>query len=282
MAIEFDCPTCRTRIRTPDEAAGKKARCPTCQSIVPIPLASTAEPSQPGFGSSSFGSVGSAPLPSASSSPPPNPFAGTGPVNPPPAPMPWLPPSDAFAPKGPPEFGGGVPLPNYAPAPPKSGNPFSDTTGSYPGAPINPYASPSGFGGMEGYGLSRDEIRAKLLGPAIGIAIGAVLGILGVAWFAIMLLLDDGFHRDLQAGGDPAATFFAYLFLAVLGFIFIVPCIVSLVGAWAMFRGRGLIAAWSGAIATLLPCAPCWLPFAAFAIWGMVVLNDPRVQQGMK
>jgi hypothetical protein len=41
MALEFDCPTCQIRMQTPDEAGGKKARCPNCRAIAPIPYYST-------------------------------------------------------------------------------------------------------------------------------------------------------------------------------------------------------------------------------------------------
>ena len=37
MAIEFNCPKCQARIRTPDETAGKAAKCPKCSGIVNIP-----------------------------------------------------------------------------------------------------------------------------------------------------------------------------------------------------------------------------------------------------
>jgi len=37
MPIEFQCPTCQARIRTPDEAAGKSARCPQCGSVSIVP-----------------------------------------------------------------------------------------------------------------------------------------------------------------------------------------------------------------------------------------------------
>lgn len=42
MSIEFRCQSCSRILRTPDESAGKKARCPQCGAIVDIPLASTA------------------------------------------------------------------------------------------------------------------------------------------------------------------------------------------------------------------------------------------------
>ena len=43
MSIQFQC-TCGTILRVDDEQAGKKARCPTCQSVVPIPMAAGSAP----------------------------------------------------------------------------------------------------------------------------------------------------------------------------------------------------------------------------------------------
>lgn len=37
MAIEFRCPQCSALLRTPDETAGKKAKCPQCGTIADIP-----------------------------------------------------------------------------------------------------------------------------------------------------------------------------------------------------------------------------------------------------
>src|SRR6187399_1705282 len=96
MAIEFDCPNCRARIRTPDEAAGKKARCPQCQQISPVPVSTPLQPLNP------FGDAGSQPLQ-------------------PMQPAPWLPPADAFAPQGPQHFSG----PHVAPYPNPNSPPAS-------------------------------------------------------------------------------------------------------------------------------------------------------------
>jgi hypothetical protein len=49
MPIEFSCPSCSKLLRTPDESAGKKARCPQCSTVVDVPLASGQVP-QPPFG----------------------------------------------------------------------------------------------------------------------------------------------------------------------------------------------------------------------------------------
>lgn len=37
MAIEFRCIRCRQRLRVPEEDAGKRARCPSCNAVVDIP-----------------------------------------------------------------------------------------------------------------------------------------------------------------------------------------------------------------------------------------------------
>ena len=37
MAIQFHCSSCNAVLRVGDESAGKSARCPTCQSVQPIP-----------------------------------------------------------------------------------------------------------------------------------------------------------------------------------------------------------------------------------------------------
>ena len=39
MAIEFPCPRCSQLLRTPDDTAGRQAKCPQCSSIVDIPTA---------------------------------------------------------------------------------------------------------------------------------------------------------------------------------------------------------------------------------------------------
>ncbi len=38
MSIEFPCANCGQLLRTPDESAGKHARCPRCQQVSPVPL----------------------------------------------------------------------------------------------------------------------------------------------------------------------------------------------------------------------------------------------------
>jgi phage FluMu protein Com len=47
MAIEFRCTQCNKLLRTADESAGKKAKCPECGQILRVPALETAAPGQP-------------------------------------------------------------------------------------------------------------------------------------------------------------------------------------------------------------------------------------------
>ena len=42
MAIEFHCNHCGRLVKAPDEAGGKKGKCPTCQSILWVPMPDSA------------------------------------------------------------------------------------------------------------------------------------------------------------------------------------------------------------------------------------------------
>ena len=59
MAIELSCEACGSRLRVDDQFAGKQARCPSCNAVMPIPEAGSSAPastpagtptSAPGFG----------------------------------------------------------------------------------------------------------------------------------------------------------------------------------------------------------------------------------------
>ena len=95
MPIEFECRECGRRLRTPDETAGKQAKCPACGAVQPIPgTVSTDLPQAPrAFPSTS---------PFAGTPQPPQP-APTGETNPYQAPnagagVAWAPPTGVFRP----------------------------------------------------------------------------------------------------------------------------------------------------------------------------------------
>ena len=161
--IEFACPTCQKSVRTPPSAAGKKGKCPHCQTIVQIPEA----------GSRWVGGPPSAPKPAApktltkpaaapgaawSNPPASDPYGGLTPL---PDAGDGLTPLDdplgGLTPLSDP-YGGLTPLPNdplaglpvlpQQPAPvasPFGGAPSSipNPLGVAPGQALNPYAPPS-------------------------------------------------------------------------------------------------------------------------------------------
>ena len=47
MPIEFRCQACNKLLRVPDGSAGKKAKCPDCQTVIQIPAASPPQSSPP-------------------------------------------------------------------------------------------------------------------------------------------------------------------------------------------------------------------------------------------
>lgn len=126
MPIEFRCTGCTKLLRTPDESAGKKARCPDCGTIVDVPAAS---------------------------------------VPPPPSTPPSTPPSSpgGFTPSGP--FGGsnaGGPT-SPPPSQPFGGNVFSD--GSSPGGGFGGGAGIGGGGGFGPAPMGNNPYAAPHLAP---------------------------------------------------------------------------------------------------------------------
>jgi len=160
MPIEFRCTQCNRLLRTPDDAAGRKATCPQCGATLTIPA--------PGEGTTPpAGEPG--PTPPASSGEP-SPF---GPTVPPPG-------SDEAA--GP--FGPSVP-------PPSAGQPFGTEGGP------NPYQSPTEPSGYESQpapaaGTDGKAVTSLVLGiasllmwccPLLGVPMagtGLILGIVAM------------------------------------------------------------------------------------------------------
>ncbi|MCY2989070.1 MAG: YIP1 family protein [Planctomycetota bacterium] len=71
MSIEFRCSGCSKLLRTPDEAAGKRAKCPACGTILDVPVATLPEPTPDAAGPEGGGPT----MPSPFAAPSANPFA---------------------------------------------------------------------------------------------------------------------------------------------------------------------------------------------------------------
>ncbi len=74
MPIEFRCESCSKLLRTPDESAGKKAKCPQCGTVVDVPDGSSTAADE--SASSAFPPPAATPPSSPAESP--SPFAGLG------------------------------------------------------------------------------------------------------------------------------------------------------------------------------------------------------------
>lgn len=226
MSIEYSCPTCQARVRTPDGSAGKSARCPQCGGVSVVPGTPAAyapglrEEQQP----TQQPPLQQQPLPQ----PPPNPFADR-PV-------------------------------------------ASD-------AELNPYASPaSGDAQRWPQGLTPEQARMRLMIPAIGMIVLAVIGLGFMALIGIAVAADPGEIFD-DADQDQAgrvgviAFFFSYFTLGLLSRV------LQLLGAISMLRLRGYTLALIGAISAIIPCEVyCCLPCFPLGIWALIVLNNAQVK----
>jgi hypothetical protein len=174
------------------------------------------------------------------------------------------------------------PQPNQATSSsPSKANPFGDIgqSGGGSGGPLNPYASPAYASSPTEMGpLTPEDVRMKLLGPAIGIVIGAVLCLFYVG----LTLIGLSVNNNQQIPADEAGRIGYYAGVVGVIVAMTLPSLAMLIGSVAMFRGKGLPLAWTGAIAAVMPCNPCCLISLGFGIWGIVVLCDPRVSQAMR
>lgn len=240
MAIELNCPSCHTRMRVDDTAASKKARCPQCQAICEIP---------------SLAASLLAPLS-------PLPESPLSPLTP-------LGHSIPSSPLDPPARSDLEPKPN----------PFSETN-SYGGAvqtPLNPYASPVHHGPSINVPLTSDQLRMKLLGPAIGIVVGGLF-CLGYATFNAFLLATGAIQMPPEAANDPGYSIGWYFGATVI----FLPSLAMLVASIALFLGKPRWLAWVSVISAVLPCNPCCFISLGFGVWGIVMLCDPRVSRAMQ
>jgi phage FluMu protein Com/preprotein translocase subunit YajC len=99
MAIEFRCTQCSKLLRTADDTAGKKAKCPACGTVLDVPSPG-APPIPGGAGGSPFAPQGVGQSPFAPAGVPPRPFDPTNPYASPSAEpgAPPMPPAGPLAP----------------------------------------------------------------------------------------------------------------------------------------------------------------------------------------
>lgn len=296
MPIQFNCPNCKTTMRTPDGTSGRQARCPSCSTVVTIPaasgeMASSGPPApRPAPGAPNMGTAETRPQtagqPAQGQPAQGQPAAGFG-TRPTQGPAPT--PGFGGAPS--PNFGAG-PTAQPGPSPFPGAAPFPGSA-SFPGpaaGPVmNPYAAPpnvpgppgGGYGAPYGYPMSPEQSRAKLKGPAIGLIVCNVLSLLYAGFNAVGLIVQLA-GGNMQFPNDPAEkTGFVVGMIVGGALIGIVP-LISLIGSIQMLRGKSRAWSMTGAITGMLPCSFCCLGGLGFGIWALVVLNQTDVKQAMR
>jgi len=141
----------------------------------------------------------------------------------------------------------------------------------------NPYQAPSQYG-MSAYAPPAADAATRVLGPAIGLIVTAIINMVVMAGYFVLTLValsvdpPPGMH-----GRDPAFMFGVALGCALLLLPMIVYALV-LFGALRMKGLRSYSLAMAGSILALLPCSFCCWAGLPFGIWAIVTLNDPAVR----
>ena len=338
MAIEFGCPSCQNLVRVADGAAGKKGKCPHCQTIVQIPGAApqaapaaapaavasiSAKPGAVSFPCPGCGKTMKAPaamagkkgkcphcqtvliIGGAAAAAPQADFGGLQPLGE--ADLqpldtqqaawsdPLASPGGGLAPLG----GGGDLFASLPPAQPLAGKPLqapSNPLGYTPSAkPFggggmnapNPYASPNPYAGgaygapMHGAYARPTIAPVQLMVPAILLLL---LSVLAIGWMGISVLnvlltpvpppppeLDEAGQAGFQAGYWGVGVGFPLISILVnFGVI---------AGAIQMLRLKGFDMAKAGAIAAIVPCSPLCCLSIPVGIWALIVLNQSDVRR---
>ena len=276
-SVSFPCPGCGRTMNAPAAMAGKKGKCPHCQTVVVIGgSAPAAAPQSAVDGLQPLGRGDLQPLGS------PQPVWSD----------PLAAPSSGLAPLGRSDdlFASLPPAGQLAPTPlPAASNPLGYTPSPTPVVPSvpapNPYASyaPSPYGASIPRSYARPTTApVKLMIPAVALAIISVLSIGYFAFSALSMLItplppDFAAQRGLQ--GDPETAVMAYKIGTFIGAA--VGALINfgvIAGAVQMIRLRGWGTAKGAAIAAIVPCSLCCLNIP-FGIWALIVLNQPDVRR---
>ncbi|WDI44109.1 hypothetical protein [Bremerella sp. P1] len=241
MSIDFPCSNCHQTVRVPDGTEGKKTKCPKCQQVQVIP------------DKNSFGS-------SSAPTPPP------APEQPAKEESMW----DDL-----------MPEPSSAPAP-ASSNPFGDAPDPFGPPADNPYMSPTqSSSSYPRRGASREEARSKLMGPAIGVLVCNVLGLLLLGVWAIATIIELQKGNEINDTPEIVGASIALFIMFGLPFLLSLLCMAAMARAFAV-RNYGLVM--TGFILALTPfgggCG-CLIGML-FGIWGIVMMNDDSVKAAFR
>jgi hypothetical protein len=156
--------------------------------------------------------------------------------------------------------------------------------------PQNPYASPLQGSGSAG-GAPDPYAVGKVQGPAIGLIVTAILGMVGSIAGVVMNLAGMGAAgAQMPPNAPPEMAKFINTMnqmSAPLGiassFIGLGIAVVILLGALKLKNLQSYGFAMTSAILALLPCvSPCCLVGLPVGIWAIVVMNDNAVKSAFR
>lgn len=146
----------------------------------------------------------------------------------------------------------------------------------------NPYQPQPNTSGQMPPGGNTASAASKVKGPALGILISTIVGVLlALLGLALNIL---GLGLIAAADGAPAAEILGQ------GVVGIVQSVIGLIGGGVIIFGclkmmklQSFNFAFTTCILAMIPCiSPCCLLGIPFGIWGLVVLNDPQVKNSYR
>jgi len=158
---------------------------------------------------------------------------------------------------------------------------FPEFAGAFAAAAVPP---PMAGTALPGDSLGRATALGLVKGPAIGLQVTAIVGLVLVALgFVLNLLTLGGMSMGMQEINDPEIR---KLFGTLGGGLGIVQDVIGavvgiivLIGASKMKRLESFQYAMTASIVAMIPCiSPCCVFGLPFGIWALVVLNKPEVK----
>lgn len=142
-------------------------------------------------------------------------------------------------------------------------------------------------GGMPGGGPNTAYAQNKVNGPAIGLMVTAILGILTA--LANMVVNGLGIGGVGAAGNPnmPPEAAQIQMLSGAMGVVFailgIIMQVVVLVGALKMKKLEAFGFAMAASIIAMIPClSPCCIVGLPIGIWALVTLNDAQVKAAFR
>jgi len=250
MTIEFHCPDCNKLLRTSDEKAGARAKCPDCGTPITVPKPDS-EFDIGGFDDDDARDserYGAAFSPGSESSAPTQPMAGFDPEM-----------------KNCPMCGAQIRK--------------AAVKCRYCGESIGPRPR-AAAGSRRRRGV---DVSGKVQGPAIALMVMAGLAMAAQVLGLIVNLAQmggpgrrgPGANQPLPPGAEPV------IYIAAAGLGLLVSALI-MIGAIKMKNLSSYGFAMTASILAMLPCSACCLLGIPFGIWSLVVLNDPDVKAAFR